>query len=124
MASYMRAEAVPGRVRRPRKTGTAKPSLTVKNSAILGVIWSGVFGWTALASYLLASQLFVLALTGLSVGFVLTVVELWWAYSLAKLRTSGDLQMGMAMAAPAIREEVSPSISGPEGDAPDSGADR
>ena len=72
-----------------------KGSLTVKTSAILGVVWAGVFGWNASVAYLLPSELFVLLLCGLAVGFVLTVVVLQWTLALAKMNPAGSKDVSM-----------------------------
>ncbi len=66
------------------------PSVTVKVSAILAVVWGGLFAYEGFAGVLLPGQLFVLAALGLVLGAILTVAVLWFGLRFAEVVSGGE----------------------------------
>ena len=61
----------------------------MKVSAILGVVWGGLFAYEGFAGVLLPGQLFLLAALGLVLGAVLTVAVLWFGVRFAEVALAG-----------------------------------
>ena len=61
----------------------------MKVSAILGVVWGGLFAYEGFAGVLLPGQLFLLAALGLVLGAVLTVAVLWFGVRFAEVVVGG-----------------------------------
>lgn len=59
--------------------------LKINTAAILGVIWAGLFGYQAFASYMMPEQLFILVVLGLVVGTVLTIAILMYGLKIAEI---------------------------------------
>ena len=74
--------------------GTRK--IKVHTAAIIGAIWTGLFGFNFAASYLLSGQLFTLILVSLIVGTVLTVAVLIWSILVIR-EAKGDVDADVDM---------------------------
>ncbi len=59
--------------------------LKINTSTILGVMWAGLFGYQAFASYMMPEQLFFLVALGLIVGTVLTIAILMYGLKIAEI---------------------------------------
>ncbi len=70
---------------------TKTPSVTVKVSAILAVVWGGLFAYEGFAGLLVPGQLFLLAALGLVLGAMLTVAVLWFGLRFAEVVVGGEV---------------------------------
>ena len=65
------------------------PSVTGRVSAILGVVWGGLFAYEGFAGVLLPGQLFLPAALGLVLGALLTLAVLWFGLRFAEVAVAG-----------------------------------
>src|SRR6266850_2284273 len=65
--------------------GEAARKLTIRTTALVAAIWTGVFGFSFAAIYLMPNQIFALLALGLVLGAGLTVAVLWFTLRLAEI---------------------------------------
>lgn len=72
-----------------KSPAAAARKLTIRTTALVGAIWTGVFGFSIALGYLMPDQIFALLALGLVLGAGLTVAVLWFTLKLAEIVVGG-----------------------------------